>query len=117
MAGRPGLTGPGRRRDNQVMRSFPWPDDDGWPYPDGGSTTSDPDADPDEDLVMLRSASPHLFDDLDEMEREVICSHYGLDGRSPRSMKQLRADLGLSRSELRDVLGSGLVKLRARLRD
>jgi DNA-directed RNA polymerase sigma subunit (sigma70/sigma32) len=47
----------------------------------------------------------------------VVNSHYGLDGSPPRSMKELRHDLGLSKAEVRDTLAGGLAKLRARLSD
>lgn len=103
------------------MSNFTWPTDDGWPYPDGGgeagNDATDHTADLDEDLIMLRSRPAHLYDDLNEVERRVIRAHYGLDGQAPRSMKQLHAELGLSRAELREALGSGLHKLRSSLRD
>ncbi len=97
------------------MRTFLWPAEDGWPYPDSGPEISDLSADMDDDLLSLRAPSPHLFDRLDPMERQVITTHYGLGGQPPRNMKQLHADTGLSRAELREVLGSGLHKLRAAL--
>ena len=93
-----------------------WPTEDGWPYADGGPEVADPEAEPDDDLLCLRLPAAHLFDHLAPMEREVIAAHYGL-GRPPRSMKQLHADLGMPREELRAVLGSGLAKLRAELSD
>ena len=101
-----------RQRDNQCMGTFLWPAEDGWPYPDAGPELTDPSADPDEDLLSLHARCPHLFDGLDDLERQVIFRHYGLDGQPPRSMKELHADLGLSRAELRDALGAGLQKLR-----
>ncbi len=98
------------------MRTFLWPAEDGWPYPDSGPEITDPSADMDEDLLSLRVPSPHLFKQLDPMERRVITTHYGLGGQPARNMKQLHADTGLSRAQLRQVLGSGLDKLRAELR-
>ena len=96
------------------MSSF-WPTDDGWPYPDGQRELADPAGDIDDDALLLKAAPPHLLDRLEPLERQVITAHYGLDGSPARTMKQLHADLGLSRSELRDALGSGLTKLRTYL--
>ncbi|HEX2043655.1 MAG TPA: sigma factor-like helix-turn-helix DNA-binding protein [Acidimicrobiales bacterium] len=96
--------------------TYLWPNEDGWPYPDGvNRETVDLDQSVDDDALVLRAAPPHLFDDLDPLERRVVRAHYGLDGSPPRSMKELRADLGLPRTEVREALASGLAKLRARL--
>lgn len=97
------------------MPTFLWPTEDGWPYPDGDREATDPSADLDDDLLSLRVPSTHLLDRLDDTERRVITLRYGLNGQQPHTMKQLHALLGMSRGELRDVLGSGLSKLRARL--
>ena len=97
------------------MPTFLWPAEDGWPYPDSEPEVRDLSADPDDDLLSLRLPSTHLLDRLDERERQVITLHYGLAGQPPRTMKELHADLGMSRAELRDVLGSGLSKLRSHL--
>lgn len=97
------------------MTSFVWPAEDGWPYPDTAAEVVDLDAESDDDLLSLRVPPPHLFDELDPIERRVIRSHYGLDGGPALSMKQLHNELGMSRADLRDVLGSGLAKLRTHL--
>lgn len=97
------------------MRTFLWPAEGGWPYPDTGTELSDPAADADDDLLSLIAAEPHLFDGLEPVEREVVTSHYGLAGHSARTMRELHQDLGLSRAQLRDVLGSALGKLRVQL--
>ena len=94
------------------MQTFLWPAEDGWPYPDTGPEDSAPDGEVDDDLMSLLAGSAHLFDHLDPMERRVITDHYGLEGHRPCTMKELHAQTGLSRSQLRDVLGSGLGKLR-----
>ena len=99
-------------RDNHRMGTFLWPSEDGWPYPDAGPELTDPSGDPDEDLLSLHARCPHLFDGLDDLEHRVVFRRYGLDGQPPRSMKELGTELGLSRTELREVLGSGLQKLR-----
>lgn len=96
--------------------TYLWPNEDGWPYPDGvAGETADSDAVVDDDAMVLRAAPPHLFDQLDPLERRVVTAHYGLDGSPPRSMKELRADLGVPRAEIREALAGGLAKLRARL--
>jgi len=97
------------------MTSFVWPAEDGWPYPDAAAEVVDLSAESDDDLLSLKIPPPHLYDELDPLERRVITSHYGLNGEPARTMKQLHAELGLSRSDLRDVLGSGLQKLRTHL--
>ncbi|HET7488923.1 MAG TPA: hypothetical protein VFJ85_13420 [Acidimicrobiales bacterium] len=99
------------------MRTFLWPSDGGWPYPDGEWDMVDPQAEVDEDLLSMVAGSAHLMDGLSDVERQVITGHYGLDGRPACSMKQLHHETGMSRAELRDALGSGLGKLRARLSD
>lgn len=99
------------------MRTFLWPAEGGWPYPDTGHELADPQGEVDDDLLSLHAGSLHLLDGLNEVERQVITSHYGLDGHPACTMKQLQIDTGMSRSELRDALGSGLGKLRAQLRD
>lgn len=101
------------------MRSDLW-SEDGWPYPDSPSPSNpaeqaDLDWVVDEDAVVLRGAGRHLFDVLEPVEHQVITAHYGLNGVPARSMKELHHDLGLSRSELREVLGCGLAKLRSSL--
>jgi DNA-directed RNA polymerase sigma subunit (sigma70/sigma32) len=93
---------------------FLWPSEDGWPYPDPAPGT-DPDTAIDEDLIALRARAPRLLDGLDPIERAVVAARFGLDGTPVRSMKELQADLGLPRADLRAALGSGLSKLRAQL--
>lgn len=97
------------------MTSFVWPAEDGWPYPDAAKEVADLSAESDDDLLSLKIPPPHLYDELDPIERKVITSHYGLNGEPARTMKQLHNELGLSRSDLRNVLGSGLQKLRTHL--
>jgi DNA-directed RNA polymerase sigma subunit (sigma70/sigma32) len=91
-----------------------WPTEDGWPYQDTGPEPEDPDAEVDEDLLSVRLPSTHLLDQLEPLERQVIAAHYGIDG-PPRTMKQLQAEFGIRRADLRIVLGTGLAKLRTQL--
>lgn len=97
------------------MRSYVWPSEDGWPYPDGRAELPDLDSNIDEDAIVLRGAGSRLFDLLDPLERQVIMAHYGLDGTAPRTMKELHHDMGVPRTELREALAGGLAKLRISL--
>jgi DNA-directed RNA polymerase sigma subunit (sigma70/sigma32) len=98
-----------------------WRSDEGWPYPDADELEgvahdpADPDAEPDEDLVSLHGLGAHLLDGLSELERAVIAGRFGLDGRPPRSMRQLQGELGLDRAQLRLVLGDAMAMIRRRL--
>ena len=98
------------------MATFIWPAEDGWPYPDGDDDTADPSAAEDDDLLTVRTGRSHLLDGLDAMERQVITSTFGLDGRRARSIAELEATTGLPSAQLHHAMGSGLAKLRTRLR-
>jgi DNA-directed RNA polymerase sigma subunit (sigma70/sigma32) len=93
------------------MRSFDWPGEDGWPYADTEKELVDPDGWLDDDAMALRASPPRL-EGLEPLEREVIVAHYGIDGRAPRTMKELHHELNLSRADLRTALAGGLAKLR-----
>jgi DNA-directed RNA polymerase sigma subunit (sigma70/sigma32) len=95
--------------------SSEWPTEDGWPYADTRLEEADIAAEPDDDLLNITAPPPHLYDDLEPLERQVISSRFGLGGAPVRSMKQLHADLGVPRADLRLALGSGLAKLRDHL--
>jgi len=104
----------GAGRDNRPMSSY-WPTDDGWPYPDSQAEVIDVDSDFDDDLLAVRERAGHLLDGLEPLERTVVSARFGLDGQPARSMKELHAELGLSRQVLGETLGSGLAKLRHQL--
>lgn len=97
------------------MSSYLWPSEEGWPYPDTAGEMVDLDATTDDDNLCLRTTPTQLFAHLNPLERAVITSHYGLEGKEPRSMKELHVEMGLPRAELRDALGTGLAKLRTEL--
>ncbi len=98
------------------MSSFLWPNDEGWPYPDTAGETVDLDAMHDDDVVCLRADPTQVLGRLDPLERAVITARYGLEGKTPRSMKELCVEMGMPRAELRDALGTALAKLRTELR-
>ena len=103
------------------MRTYLWPGDTGWPTPDQEEDEPldviDLDAELDLDALSLHAPPPHLFDDLTPIERTVLGARFGLGGQPVRSMKELHADLELSRHELREALASALAKLRDQLAD
>jgi len=68
----------------------------------------------DEDMLALHT-DRHLFDDLTDLEREVIVKRFGLDGRSPVRLIDLEIDMHLRRNDLREVQTSALSKLRSHL--
>jgi RNA polymerase primary sigma factor len=55
-----------------------------------------------------------LTDDLDERERTVIRSHYGL-GQEPRTLAEIGAGLGLTAERARQIEAGALTKLRQAL--
>ncbi|HZT68036.1 MAG TPA: hypothetical protein VFA11_19795 [Acidimicrobiales bacterium] len=98
------------------MVKFIWPSEDGWPYPDVDDDVVDPDWSEDDDLMSLRVTPAGLMSGLDSDERDVITARFGLDGRPPRSLKQIEAATGMAPGDLRHLMGSGLAKLRTQLR-
>ena len=91
-----------------------WAAEDGWPYPDALGDFIDLAGEADDDLLSV-AVDTHLFDTLDSVEREVVAARFGLHGHEIRTMKQLRADLGMPNDDIRSALGSGLEKLRIHL--
>lgn len=101
------------------MTHYLWPGDPGWPTPevesDAAADVFDPNGEIDFDALCLHAAEPHVFYGLSPLERTVLAARFGLGGAPVRTMKQLHADLGLTRHEVRDQLESALAKVRARL--
>lgn len=87
--------------------------DDGWPYPDGVDDRADAEQ-VDLDALEL-SADGHAFDALSDDETRVVRERFGLDGTEPRTMKDLARDMGRTHAEVRELLGSGIEKLRERV--
>lgn len=98
-----------------------WPADTGWPYPDGDQLEgdlrdeADLSAEADDELLSLHGLGAHLLDGLTELEATVVAARFGLDGRPARTMKAIHQELGLSRAELRPILGDALAKVRQHL--
>ena len=94
-----------------------FPTDDGWPYPDGADevATCVDDTEPDLDALELQ-ADRHAFDGL--TPRRTSRGRAALRARRQRHRfrrKRLGDTLGCSRAEAREMLGSGIDKLRTRL--
>jgi hypothetical protein len=97
-------------------------DEGGWPYPDADDTVDlrarepvDLRTDADDDLVALHALTPRALASLSRVERAAVVARFGLDGRAPMTMTELRDALGLSRDRTRSALADGLDKLRAAL--
>lgn len=100
------------------MATYLWPGDTGWPTPDVEEEEPldaiDLTAELDLDAIALHASPRHLFNSLTATERTVLVGRFGL-GHPVRSMKELHAELDLSRQELREALASALAKLRDQL--
>lgn len=97
------------------MSQFIWPAEGGWPYPDAEAEVVDLTSSPDDDMLALEHDEPQMLARLDPLEREVLTARFGLGGAPVRTMRQLHHDLGISATDLRLAMGSGLAKLRAEL--
>jgi DNA-directed RNA polymerase sigma subunit (sigma70/sigma32) len=91
-----------------------FPSDEGWPYPDVVESAFIVDDEPDLDALELR-ADAHAYDGLTLLERHALFAHFGLQGHTALSMKELGPALGCTRSEARALLGVAIDKVRTRL--
>lgn len=94
--------------------------DDSWVYPDDDSLvefashdTQDPTAD--DDYMELRT-DPNAYAYLSAAEYSIVDRRFGLSGDTA-SMKKIAADLGMTHSQARDVLGGALSKMRANMKE
>jgi RNA polymerase primary sigma factor len=99
---------------DRAPRSF----EDPVPVGDGtttfGETVADPRAEGEYQRVLDRmetQAVRNLADQLEARERAVLESHYGL-GRSPRTLKEIGSDFGISAERVRQIEKEALEKLR-----
>jgi RNA polymerase primary sigma factor len=74
-------------------------------------TVADADAESAYDRVLDRLAMRNLGDALDERERTVLWSHYGL-GRPARTLGTIGSELGLTAERIRQIEKEALEKLR-----
>ena len=97
-------------------------DEGGWPYPDDVVNARSPEpvdlrSDADEDMVALHALTPRALGSMSDVERAAVAARFGLDGKAPMTMVELRTSLGLSRDGARAALAGGLEKLRSALGD
>ena len=94
--------------------SIDQPDDDGLKVGDRLPTDgerSDPlvNASLIEELGHMESAMNRV---LDDRERYILCEHFGLRGRNPRTMADIGKTMGLSRERVRQIESAALRRLR-----
>ncbi|MFU8829993.1 MAG: sigma-70 family RNA polymerase sigma factor, partial [Phycisphaerales bacterium] len=58
-----------------------------------------------------------LLDAIDEREARVLRLRFGLDGKEPLTLKQIGAEIGLTRERVRQIEVEALRKLNQRLAD
>jgi DNA-directed RNA polymerase sigma subunit (sigma70/sigma32) len=66
------------------------------------------------DDLELR-ADRHCYDALTKTEREILFMRFGLDGEPPASMKDMARHFELTHTEVRELLGCAIDKMRTRL--
>ena len=74
---------------------------------------------PDETMLdhdILRHAM-ELLEDLDERESTVLRLRFGLDGDEPKTLKEIGAELGLTRERVRQIETEALRRLADGLTD
>jgi RNA polymerase sigma factor (sigma-70 family) len=74
-------------------------------------TVADPASETEYDRVLDTMAVRELGDALDERERTVVWSHYGL-GRPARTLGSIGSELGLTAERIRQIENEALEKLR-----
>src|SRR4051812_10802365 len=81
-----------------------------------GDLMPDPGAEETYDAVPTRlgvKQLPQLLDGLSDRERAIVCGHFGLGGRTPRTLHELGKILGVSAERARQIERGALDKLRA----
>lgn len=66
-----------------------------------------------EELDVLR----RLLASIDEREARILRLRFGLEGQEPLTLKQIAAEVGISRERVRQIVDEALTKLNAQLND
>lgn len=67
----------------------------------------------DDELRTIR----RLLDAIDERDARILRLRFGLDGQEPLTLKQIAAEIGISRERVRQIADEALRKLNAQLND
>ena len=66
-----------------------------------------------EELSILR----RLMETIDEREAQILRLRFGLDGQEPLTLKEIAAEVGISRERVRQIVEESLQRLNERLND
>jgi len=66
-----------------------------------------------EELGILRQ----LMETIDEREAQILRLRFGLDGAEPLTLKEIAADVGISRERVRQIIEESLSRLHERISD
>jgi RNA polymerase primary sigma factor len=63
----------------------------------------------------LRAQMNVLFAPLDDRERKIIVTRFGLDGGKPKTLEEVGKEFGITRERIRQLQNLALAKMRAAL--